>query len=148
MQKWRGENMPKHEGYTHAFTSARQTGNVQHEPRWREESLLISNQLTSLPLLDSLLVFSWSVRVLVTTAAVWEQGLYWTQAAVGTMDATTPTPAPGPVPAGIHLGTWGSRSAGLNAPYPTTQQELSALSSHTALSANRTTFLSSYPPES
>lgn len=81
--------------------------------------------------------FTWLLKELVTTTAVWEQGLYWTQAAVGTMDATTPTPAPGPVPAGIHLGTWGSRSAGLNAPYPTTRSWVPSLLTRLSLPTAR-----------
>lgn len=72
---------------------------------------------------------AWLLKVWVSAAAAWEreQGLYWTQAAVGTMDATTPTPAPGPVPAGIHLGTWGCLSSGLNAPFPTTRSWVPSL---------------------
>lgn len=123
-----------------AIPSARQTGNVKHECRWSEEAFTDLIQLPFLPLSCSApLDFTWLPKVLVTTTAMWEQeqGLCWTQAAVGTMDATTPTPAPGPVPAGIHLGTWGCRSAGLNAPYPTTRSWVPSLLTRLTLPIGR-----------
>lgn len=93
--------------------------------------LPILNQLTSLPWLDSVsLVSSWSVKVLGTTVAVWEQGLYWTQAAVGTMDATTPHSCPRPRPGGHssgHMGLpfcWAQRAA---VPHNTTRSWVPSL---------------------